>query len=38
MVAFKFNKDAPKLLLHHQMNERLDGILSGSSDGVFQII
>jgi hypothetical protein len=37
-VAFKFNRDAPKLLLQHRMNRRLDGSLSGSSDGVFQII
>jgi hypothetical protein len=37
-VAFKFNRDTLKLLLQHRMNRRLDGILSGSSDGVFQII
>jgi hypothetical protein len=37
-VAFKFNRDAPRLLLQHRMNRRLDGILNGSSDGVFQII
>jgi hypothetical protein len=37
-VAFKFNRDAPKLLLQHRMNRRLDGIFIGSSDGVFQII
>jgi hypothetical protein len=37
-VAFKFNRDAPRLLLQHWMNRHLDGILSGSSDSVFQII
>jgi hypothetical protein len=37
-VAFKFNRDAPKLLLQHRMNRRLDCVLSGSSNGVFQII
>jgi hypothetical protein len=37
-VAFKFNIDAPRLLLQHQMNRRLDGILSGSSDALIQII
>jgi hypothetical protein len=37
-VAFKFNRDAPKLMLQHRMNRRLEGIHSGSSDGVSQII
>jgi hypothetical protein len=38
MVAFKFNRDAPRLLLQHRMNRRLDCILSGSSDALIQII
>jgi hypothetical protein len=37
-VAFKFNRDASRLLLQHRMNRRLDCILSGSSDALIQII
>jgi hypothetical protein len=37
-IAFKFNRDAPKLMLQHRMNWRLEGIHSGSSDSVSQII
>jgi hypothetical protein len=36
MVAFKSNRDAPRLLLQHRMNRRLEGTI-GSSDGLIQI-
>jgi hypothetical protein len=38
MVAFKSYKDAPRQLLQHRMNRRLDRGLNGSSDNYIQII
>jgi hypothetical protein len=37
-VAFKFNRDTPRLLLQHRMNRRLIEDTIGSSDTLIQII